>query len=97
MQASAIKVTGAFLLPLKASLMKDDSTPQLRQSAGSYPVCPGKPYASASFGDAPFPHATAQRRPPDKGTFDTPHLYHVTVIDITASVAHNVPCVNRGR
>jgi hypothetical protein len=69
MQASAIKNHPASLPhPTDGPkyVMNDDSTPRLRQSDKSYFACPGKPFASASFGDDPFPNclspAKASRR-----------------------------------
>ena len=53
MQASAIKITAMA----KFALLNIDSTPLTRQSDRCSRVCPGRPFASASFGDDPFPHS----------------------------------------
>jgi hypothetical protein len=54
-----------------------DSTPHYATVKQVFPVCPGKPYASATFGDDPFHQTTALRKPTGKNTLDATHLYQI--------------------
>ena len=54
-----------------------DSTPHNATVRQVLPACPGKPCASATFGDDPFYHATALRKPMGKITLDATHLYQI--------------------
>ena len=56
-------------------LLSCDSTPHNATVRQVFPACPGKPFASAPFGDAPFHHTTAVRKPNSMVTHDTTRLY----------------------
>ena len=58
-------------------LLYYDSTPHNATVRQVFPACPGKPYASAPFGDDPFHHATALRKPKGKVTLDATRLYQI--------------------
>ena len=97
MQASAIhaqdSVPTGDTLPREKS-MRNDSTPPAVTAKRILSVCPGKPFASASFGDDPFPHCHSPAKTSRQSVLMMRRASIIFHYLVSISLAHKQKSVN---